>query len=114
MAKTVTVTLTIAITGDGLNETHAYQASNVAAPPAVYQPALTGSLGWSSTVYPGMQGILAVPPSPSAVAKVLKGANPDTGIGLNPSMPVLAMLAAGNSLILSMGSGVEPVRAKLL
>lgn len=114
MAKTITTTLTIAIVGDGLNETHAYQAVNPAGAPALFQPKLTGSPGWGSTLYPGMAGALYVPPSPSGVAKTLVGSAIDTGVAMDPSKPALVMLVSGQTFGVNLGASHEDTRVKLL
>lgn len=111
MAKTVTTTLAVTVTGDGFGpsaNTPLYSASMQNAtggPPG--QQAL--AMGNNTIAVPATAaGVVIVPPAGSAVALTLKGVNGDTGIALDPANPTHLRLTPGAvaSFVLNAGGAV--------
>jgi hypothetical protein len=84
MAKLATTTLSVTVTGDGVNETYVPPTAPVVererARRRTAQSVALSSGDNTLSVPPGAQGLIFVPPSASAVAKKLKGIGGDTGL----------------------------------
>lgn len=87
MAKTVTTTVTIQTSGDGVTATSQLQVENangVGAGP--FQMSLAS--GFQNVAIPSNAvGWSLIPPSTSAISKILKGVTGDTGHTLHPQKP---------------------------
>lgn len=103
MSKSVTVTVRVRTSGDGLDHTDVFTTTNAAAPQSYLVGASAGFNGpWASGLFTGMSGAVIVPPNSqsgqptlSGVSKTLKGASPDTGIPLDPAAVQVIPVAAG-------------------
>jgi hypothetical protein len=109
MAKTSTLTLTISIVGDGVNELIGVppqalkQYTNQAAPGGVPQP-LVLVTGFNAIPIPaGSQGgpgwFIYEPPAGSVITKTLKGVIGDVGKVLHLTNPTILPIAVGETFI---------------
>jgi hypothetical protein len=105
MAKTATAAINVNVLGDGLNLSQQFVSSNANAPPP---SSVTLSAGNNTIAVPTgftINGVTIVPPTTSAVAKVLKGVNADTGFQLGASAPAQISLGAVASFVINASSG---------
>lgn len=112
MAKTATTSISVLVTGDGVNESFIPPTAplvNAAAPAGGPLSVALASGDNTLTVPPGAQGFIFVPPSSSVVAKKLKGIGGDTGFSLSPTNPSVIMLVAGASTVLINAGSAETV-----
>lgn len=112
MAKQSTVTLTISVAGDGLNTSFTPTGTplvNVAAPAGGPVGITLASGDNTILVPPGSKGLIIIPPSTSTVVKKLKGAAPDTGFSISPSIlsGPIGLPTAAVSIILNAVSSEE-------
>lgn len=112
MAKTATTTISVLVTGDGVNESYQPPTQpliNANAPAGGPLSVALSSGDNTLTVPPGAQGFILVPPSSSVVAKKLKGIGGDTGFTLSPTNPTVISLPAGASTVLLNAGSAETV-----
>jgi hypothetical protein len=104
MSKTVTTTISVYQTGDGLTINFSEPASSTS--PNTYGNAPTTILTVANTfvaipvsAQPNVPfAVTIVPPPTNASALTLKGVTGDTGIGISPSQPTCIALAGGVAL----------------
>lgn len=111
MAKSSTITLTIAETGDGIGSASVYippgfPLSNGAAPGGVAVPTSLSSGDNTINVPSGAIGFCYVPPSGSAVAKQLRSGSGVTGPSAPASSPLLWFFPspAPSTIVINVGS----------
>lgn len=112
MAKTATTSISVLVTGDGVNETFQPPTQpivNAAAPAGGPISVALASGDNTLTVPPGAQGLIFVPPSASVVVKKLKGVGGDTGFTLSATLPSVLMLPAGTATVLINAASSETV-----
>lgn len=112
MAKTATTSISVLVTGDGVNETFQPPTQpivNSAAPAGGPISVALTSGDNTLTVPPGAQGFLFVPPSSSVVVKKLKGIGGDTGFTISAALPQVIMLPSGASTVLINAASSETV-----
>lgn len=112
MAKTATTSISVLVTGDGVNESFIPPTApmvNAAAPAGGPLSVALSSGDNTLTVPPGAQGLIFVPPSSSVVVKKLKGIGGDTGFTISPTLPSILMLPAGASTVLINAASSETV-----
>lgn len=112
MAKTATTTISVLVTGDGVNETFqppTQPVANTNAPAGGPISVALSSGDNTLTVPPGAMGLLLVPPSSSVVVKKLKGIGGDTGFTINAALPQVIWLPAGASTMLLNAASSETV-----
>lgn len=109
MAKTSTLTITVQVTGDGVNDNWTpTPPQNTAAPGGGPQLLALASGDNTITVPAGASGFVLLPPAGSAVVKKIKGAGGDTGVTISNTLPFVGSVSAG-SLIIN-ASNVENVQ----
>lgn len=112
MAKTATTSISVLVTGDGVNESYippTAPLTNAAAPAGGPLSVALSSGDNTLTVPPGAQGFIFVPPSSSIVVKKLKGVGGDTGFTLNAALPSVVSLPSGTATVLINAASSETV-----
>lgn len=93
MSKTATLTATLSISGDGVNESDVIIGPLVISPSPALRTIISLSPGANTVTIPTGAGAvsycLLIPPSNSVNSKVLKGVTGDTGVQLITSSPML-------------------------
>jgi hypothetical protein len=113
MAKSSVITLTVAVTGDGVNELYNISSIspmiNAAAPAG--GPLTYALISGDNTIVapPGAQGMIIVPPLTSTSVKKLKGVSGDTGFAISTTLPTMVSLPAGTTSVLLNGTVGENV-----
>lgn len=117
MAKKSVITLSVQVTGDGVNTTYTpvgMPLINVAAP-AGGPIAVALTLGDNTLTVPaGAVAVLLVPPTNSVVVKTLKGVGGDTGVIIAPAAPTMLGLPSGATSILLNASAGETISVEWL
>ncbi len=107
MAKLVSGTATIQVSGDGIMTNFTVTLPTNAASPFEHLPvATTAAYAALPTPPTGTSFVVIIPPSGSVLAKTLKGVTGDTGIPLSASQPSIIALA-GVSVFGILATGVE-------
>jgi hypothetical protein len=105
VAKTVTSTQTVTLSGDGWGGSPLFNESiqNISGnPPSSWQL----STGFNQFPVPATAlGVVIVPPTGNAVSLTLKGANPDTGTPIAPASSHRITWTAGQVSLLGMAVG---------
>ena len=118
MAKTSTVTLVVAIQGDGINTSYTPPGApiiNTTAPAGGPITVTLASGDNTLTVPPGSLGLLIVPSSTSTVVKKLKGIGGDTGFTISSSRITGPIgLPVGATTLLLNASGIEDITVQWL
>lgn len=111
MAVTSTRSVTIGITGDGLNESNVFPAaSNVASPANIsYINLASGSNTVTTTT--GMVSATIIPPAGNTNSITLKGVTGDTGVRLHNTDPSsIGLDSTVSSFVLTAGASISGVR----
>ena len=96
MSKQAQATISVNVTGDGLNFTDADTPTNASA--GVAPTSATLAAGFNTIPVPtGVTGVKIKPPPSSAVALTLKGITGDTGIPIAPAAPSYLSLPTGTT-----------------
>lgn len=108
MSKTSTVTTTISIVGDGVNETITQSYQNTACPSGAPQALSLSSGANTLTVPTGAVALTIIPPAGNAVTLTLKGVTGDTGVALSPTNPTgpIPLATTVTTLVLTAGSNI--------
>ena len=118
MAKQSTVTLVVAIQGDGINTSYTPPGAPIVNLTAPAGGPITVSLAIGDntlTVPPGSLGLLIVPPATSTVTKILKGVALDTGFTISPSRITGPIgLPVGAMTVLLNASAIEVITVQWL
>lgn len=114
MSKTITTTVSVQLTGDGLNELRQYQVTDPAGTNPTYNPAATGNVSYGFGIFSAGIGFLVVPPASSGFQKTLKGVGGDTGVPISRNRPLLLFTPGGSTFIVALFSNVEPQWGKIL
>lgn len=110
MSKVATLTLSVAVTGDGVNEQSYPVTVQVNPSPADRGQLVITSAG--QTLIPPVNPqtppsfLLLIPPSTSAVTKTLKGVTGDTGFQISQTNPTLIAVNSSTVLFIA-ASGTE-------
>jgi len=112
MAKQSVVTLLVTIQGDGINTSYTPPGAPVinANAPAGGPVTVTLAAGDNTLVVPpNTRGVIIVPPAASTVVKKLKGAAPDVGLTISPSLLTgpIGLTAGTTTLLLNAASGED-------
>lgn len=94
MSKQATATISVNVTGDGLNFTDTDSPTNASS--GVAPTSATLAAGFNAIPVPsGVTRVKIKPPPSSAVALTLKGVTGDTGIPISPAEPSYLSLPTG-------------------
>ncbi len=112
MAKTSQASIGVTVTGDGETSTFVPPANpmtNATAPSGGTTPLVLAAGNNVVTLPAGAVGVVIVPPTTSANAKVIKGIAGDTGIGMVANQACLLTFVAGTTVFSINSIGVETI-----
>jgi hypothetical protein len=106
MAKASTVNIIVGVSGDGVTSSTAPTAiANASCPSGGETPVSLSSGNNTVTLPTNAIGALIVPPSTSTVAKIIKGVNGDTGIGIHAINPTfLSFVSTQTTFVINAAS----------
>lgn len=115
MAKTITLSATATVSGDG-------QSGTVVLPPSFPavnsggssggEVALVLATGANTVAIPsGHQGVWVIPPAGSVITKTLKGVTGDTGVPIHPTLGMVLFFPLGTAnFVITAGGAGETVQ----